>query len=141
LKLYSHFQVGGGDEFHLDATTLNFRNTNQRELGLEGMRVGEQRTANLFNAGINSNSLGLGRVLVTLEQNGQFSIANNRFNFDFNNGGSLSRDAGTLLAAGVNYNVIQAAMYPSLALPLIAVPLIFGGPFDVVYQGTVVIPR
>ena len=89
---------------------------------------------NLFNAGINSNSLAFGNLKMTRVSDTQFSIADNMFNFDFPPGTTWKRDAGTVLGAAINYNLMIS---PAAAL----VPLIFGGPYNVIFKGTVTIPK
>lgn len=62
VELYLHMQIGGKEKFYFDATTMDFSCTSQKELGLSGMKVGEKRLGNLFNAGVNEYSLSFGKL-------------------------------------------------------------------------------
>lgn len=118
----------------INASSLDFSGTSQRELGLVGMKKGESREASLFKTGINGQSLAFGRLEFTYQGNNQFSITDNMFDFDYQAGQSFSRNAGTILGGAVNYNLMIS---PSAAL----VPLIFGGPYNVIFNGYVTIPK
>jgi RHS repeat-associated protein len=134
-SMYGRFQVGGTNPMVINASTIDFSGTNQRELGLDKIRKGQSLDpVNLFNAGINSNSLAFGNLKMTRVSDTQFSIADNMFNFDFPPGTTWKRDAGTVLGAAINYNLMIS---PAAAL----VPLIFGGPYNVIFKGTVTIPK
>ncbi|MFM7851339.1 MAG: hypothetical protein ACKO96_05315, partial [Flammeovirgaceae bacterium] len=84
LKLYLHFQFGGGEDFLLDASTLDFSKSNQRLLGLDKLKKEHFKDpVNLFVMGkFNPIALGFGRVRMTRVSDTEFSIANNRFDFD-----------------------------------------------------------
>ncbi len=137
-KLYWHFQIGGNEDFHLDATTLDFSGTNQRELGIASLNVGERELVNLFDAGINSNSLGFGRIWVSKVNDSQFSVDRNSFDFSplWDSSASLGRNLGN---AVVNYNILLSYFSESPVPTLI--PIFFGGGFDVIFNGNITIPR
>ncbi len=112
----------------------------KRQLGLTGMKVGETKGVNLFNSGINSNSLAFGKVNMTYRGNNQFSIGKDRFDFNIEwQNGFSARNAGTILGAIINYNIAQSVILKS-PIPTL-VPLLFGGPYDVYFYGTTTIPR
>ena len=139
-NMYIHFQFGGGDPMTINTSSIDFSGTSQRDLGLTSMKKGETRRVNLFDAGLtNQAALAFGRVNMMYHGNNQFSIvgdASARFDFspliDFD--GSLGRNAGNILGAAINYNIF-------LGSAAMAVPLIFGGPYSVYFNGTTTIPE
>jgi len=135
VGMYEHFQVGGGGEMHINASSIDFSRTSQRQLGLTGMKLGDKRGVNLFKSGINSNSLAFGNVDMMYKGKNQFSILPNRFDFNIEwQNGFTARNAGTVLGGAINYNLMIS---PAAAF----VPLIFGGPYDVYFNGTTTIPK
>ena len=137
--MYLHFQVGGTKPMTINSASLDFSGTSQRQLGLTGMKQGESREGNLFKTGINAQSLAFGRLEFTYQGNNQFSITNNMFDFDYQAGQSFSRNAGTILGGDVNYNVFPSLLLRS-PIPTL-VPMIFGGPYNVIFNGNVTIPQ
>jgi hypothetical protein len=139
--MYAHFQFGGTSPMTLNMSSIDFSGTSQEELGLSGMKTGDVRPVNLFDAGpTNSAALAFGRVNMTYHGNNQFSIVSDkssRFDFSplYDPGASLGRNAGNILGTMINYNLMPGNPF----LPL--VPLIFGGPYNVNYNGTTTIPR
>ena len=137
--MYSHFQDGGGKPLTINMSSIDFSGTSQRELGLTGMRVGESRPVNLFKEGVlNPAALAFGRVNMTYYGNNQFSIVgDNSSRFDFSPlidpSASLGRNAGNILGAAINYNMIlgPVSLYVSIS----------GGPYDVNFVGTTTIPK
>lgn len=120
-------------------SSVNFGGATQKQLGLTGMKSGDVRAVNLFNAGpLNQAALAFGNVNMKYHGNNQFSIVgdeNSRFDFwPLVGGSSLARDAGNLLGAAINYNLI-------ISPAAILVPIIFGGPFDVNFIGTTTIRK
>jgi hypothetical protein len=71
-RLYGHFQVGGGKDLTITTSDLDFSSTSQKELGLTGMKPGETRGVNLFESGVDSNSLAFGKVTMVYEGNDFF---------------------------------------------------------------------
>ena len=139
--MYAHFQLGGTSPMTLNMSSIDFSGTSQEELGLSGMKTGDVRPVNLFDAGpANSAALAFGRVNMTYHGNNQFSIVSDkssRFDFSplYDPGASWGRNAGNILGTMINYNLMPGNPF----LPL--VPLIFGGPYNVNYNGTTTIPR
>ena len=137
--MYLHFQIGGGKDMYIRGSSLDFSNTSQQQLGIDGRKVNEViYDVNLFNAGWNHPiALAFGRVDMRYLGNNQFNIiGGTRFDFKpfWDPGASLGRNIGNVLGLAVNYNIFS----PS---PLyIGVPLIFGGPYPVHIQGPVYIP-
>lgn len=130
--MYGHFQTGERQPMNINASSLDFSGTSQKQLGLTNLKIGQSYGVNLFRSGINSISLAFGKVSMTYKGNNQFQI--NRDVFDFNiewNNGFSARNAGTLLGAFINYNLL---ILPEL-------PLIRGGPYPVNFNGTVTIPK
>jgi hypothetical protein len=118
-------------------SSVNFGGATQRDLKLTGMKTGDITPVNLFNAGpLNQAALAFGRVRMQYYGNDQFSIIGDKSSrFDFwplVGGSSIARDAGNLLGAAINYNLI-------ISPAAILVPAIFGGPFDVNFIGTTTI--
>ena len=139
-KLYRHYQFGDGEDFYIDASTLNFNKTSQKKLGLSNMKVGESKGVNLFDSGINSNSLAFGKLTMTYQGNNQFSIESNFFDFDYQPKSSLSRNLGTFVGGAVFgrfFNTPMPLPHPFFLQPNLA----FGGPFKVVFNGTATIPK
>jgi hypothetical protein len=138
--MYAHFQVGGGSPMTINMSSVDFGGATQKVLGLTGMKSGDVRPVNLFNAGpTNPAALAFGNVNMMYHGNNQFSIVSDRSSrFDFwplVGGSSLKRDAGNVLGFMVNYNLFPGTPFSPL------VPLIFGGPYDVNFNGTTTIPR
>ena len=72
----------------------------------------------------------------------KFSIvSDNSARFDFapliDRAASLERNVGNVIGAGINYNIWLMHIAPLAP----AIPLIFGGPFDVNFNGTTTIPQ
>ncbi|MBC7655188.1 MAG: hypothetical protein H7098_12060, partial [Oligoflexus sp.] len=139
--MYGHFQFGGGNPMTLNMSSIDFSGTSQGALGLSGMKTGDVRPVDLFNAGpTNSAALAFGRVNMTYHGNNQFSIVSDkssRFDFSplYDPGASWGRNAGNILGTMINYNLMPGTPFPPL------VPLIFGGPYNVNFYGTTTIPR
>ncbi|OYX11862.1 MAG: hypothetical protein B7Z16_17085, partial [Algoriphagus sp. 32-45-6] len=145
VKLYWHFQFGGGDPLTLDMSSINFGDATQSDLGLNGMKAGDIKAVNLFNAGpLNQAALAFGRVNMMAHGNNQFSIVSDgssRFDFAplIDTNASSGRNAGNVLGAAINYNVVLSFISKS-PIPT-AIPLMFGGPFNVNFNGTKTIPK
>jgi len=72
--------------------------------------------------------------------NNQFSILPNMFDFNIEwQNGFSKRNEGTVLGAIVNYNIIPTVISRT-PIPTL-VPLIFGGPYNVIFNGTTTIPK
>lgn len=142
-RFYTHFQIGRGKSLNINMSSVNFGGASQRDLGLVGMQAGDVRAVQLFRANsLTTAGLAFGRVNMMAHGNNQFSIvSDNSARFDFapliDRAASLERNVGNVIGAGVNYNVFLISITP--VAPLI--PLIFGGPFDVNFNGTTTIPR
>ncbi len=135
--LYEHYQFGGGTDFVIPASRLDLSATSQRELGLLFMAVGESRTINLFETGVNTESLGFGRLVVTNQGNSNYSIQSNKFDFNYDPNGSFSRNAATFIGGAIFGRIFNTPT-PAMGVQ----PNHFlGGPFEVIFTGTVRIPR
>ena len=127
----------------VNMSSVDFSGVSQKEFGLTGMKTGDVRAVNLFNAGpFNQAALAFGRVNMMAHGNEQFSIVSDgsaRFDFTplIDSNGSRAGNVGNVLGAAINYNV-----FPSLILrsphPTL-VPVIFGGPYNVNFNGTTTI--
>jgi RHS repeat-associated protein len=139
--LYSHFQIGDGKPVTFNMSSIDFSGATQKDLGLTGMKPGEVRNVNLFDAGpTNPAALAFGRVRMIYHGNNQFSIVGDKSSrFDFwkliDPAASTGRNVGNLLGAAINYNVITMGVVGAL------IPTVFGGAFDVNFVGTVTIPE
>jgi len=139
-NMYMHFQVGGGSPMTLNMSSVDFGGATQKLLGLTGMKPGDKRGVNLFNAGpLNQAALAFGNVNMMYHGNNQFSIVgdeSSKFNFwPLIGGSSLKRDAGNILGFMINYNLFPGTQLSPL------VPLIFGGEYPVNFIGTTYIPK
>jgi RHS repeat-associated protein len=137
-KLYLHNQFGGGTDYNIDASTLDFSGTSQRELKLTGMKIGESREANLFYSGINSNSLAFGKLTMTYQGKNQFSIVSNKFDFDYQSNSSFGRNAGTFIGGAV---FGQFYTIPISPFSILRDATRFGGSFMINFNGTLTIPK
>jgi len=137
-KLYWHYQFGGASDFNLDASTMNFRSTSQRELKLTGMKIGDSRGVNLFDSGINQYSLAFGKLTMTYQGNNQFSIESNRFDFDYQSNSSFSRNAGTFIG-GLVFE--QFYTIPITPFSIIRNATEFGGSIMINFNRTIYIPK
>lgn len=63
----------------------------------------------------------------------QFSIADNMFDFDYRSDASWQRNVGTFLGLLINEN----ALIPFGTF----IPAYYGGPYNVIFNGTVTIPK
>lgn len=136
--MYRRFQCAGIDPDNFKHAILDFSATSQKQLGLSGMNVGDIKFVNLFESGrLNPNALAFGRVYMKYHGNNQFSIVNPGATFDFSpfydKDATLGRNLGNAAGAAINYNV-----YNPLFIPI---PLIFGGGYDVNFNGTTTIAR
>lgn len=138
-KLYWHNQFGGGADYNINASTLDFSGTSQRELGLAGMKPGDIKyRVNLFSGGINQNSLAFGKLDMVYEGNNQFSVISNRFDFDYQSNASFGRNAGTFVGGAVFGQFYTIPITPFSILRDITG---FGGSFMINFNGTVTIPK
>ncbi len=141
--LYSHFQIGGGKSLNINMSSVDFGGATQGDLGLTGMNAGDVRAVQLFRASaLTTAGLAFGRVNMMANGNNQFSIvSDNSARFDFapliDRTASLERNVGNVIGAGINYNIWLMPITPLAP----AIPLIFGGPFDVNFNGTTTIPQ
>jgi RHS repeat-associated protein len=138
--MYLHFQFGGGKPMTINMSSIDFSGTSQKELGLTGMTKGDIRSVSLFNAGtLHPAALAFGRINMMYYGNNQFSIVSDKSaSFDFyplyDPGASTGRNVGNIIGAGINYNLWLS---PATTL----VPLIWGGPYPVYFNGTTSIPK
>jgi hypothetical protein len=137
-KLYMHTQFGGRADYNIKASTLDFSGTSQRELKLTGMKPGDVRTISLFDSGINSRSLAFGSLRMTYQDNNQFSIESNLFDFDYQSNSSFARDAGTFIGGAVFGQFYTIPITPFSILRDVTG---FGGSFMINFNGTVTIPK
>ncbi len=143
MGLYIHFQIGRGKPLDINMSSVGFGGATQRDLGIAGMATGNVRGVQLFRASsLTTAGLAFGRVRMVAHGNNQFSIvsdASTRFDFAplIDRTSTLERNIGNVVGAGVNYNVPLMLIMPSAPI----VPLMFGGPFDVNFHGTITIPR
>ncbi len=139
-ELYLHYQIGGKQMFNVNAWELDFSGTNIAELKLTNMRVGESRDVNLFDMkGIDPKALAFGHLRFTYLGIGRFnhqpmfSIANNPFDFDYQEKGTIPRNVATF-AGGLIFGRF-------FNTPISITPnLFFGGPFNVHFKGAATIP-
>lgn len=102
------------------------------------MKPGASKNVNLFNSGINSNSLAFGNLRMTYKGNNQFSITSNRFDFDYQSNASFGRNAGTFVGGAV---FGQFYTIPITPFSILRDVIGFGGSFMINFNGTVTIPK
>ncbi len=139
--MYLHFQFGGHQPMTIKMSSMDFSGTSQRELGLTGMTPGDIRKVNLFKAGpFFQPALAFGNARMRYLGNDRFTIVGDKnARFDFSplvGGSSIARDAGNVFGAYINYNIWAIPISPLLVIP----PLI-SGPYDVNFIGTTIIPK
>ena len=133
-----HYEVGERKNMLLRASSINLKGTNQRELGLTGKTFKE---VNLFDSGKNFNSLTFGRLNMTRVNSTQFTIEANMFDFDYQADASFSRNAGTFLG-GLLFGRVFNTPLPSGKDSMTLRPnYVHGGPFNIIFLGTVTIPK
>ncbi len=134
-KMYLHFQIGGGKPLIIKTNTIDFKNATQKKLGLSGIQKGDIKQVNLFDLEVNSTSLAFGKIDMKYLGDNKFSIMPNYFDFNIEwEAGFSSRNVGTVIGGAINYNLM---INPAAAI----VPLIFGGPYEVIFYGTITIPE
>ncbi|MDD2346578.1 MAG: hypothetical protein PHY85_10620 [Bacteroidales bacterium] len=134
-KMYLHFQIGGGKPLIIKTNTIDFKNATQKKLGLSGIQKGDVKQVNLFDLEVNSTSLAFGKIDMKYLGDNKFSIMPNYFDFNIEwEAGYSSRNVGTVIGGSINYNLM---INPAAAI----VPLIFGGPYEVIFYGTITIPE
>lgn len=100
----------------------------------------EIRTINLFDIGVNAQSLAFGKIDLQYKGNNQFEILNNKFDFEYRSEASFKRNAGTFIGGAIFGNFFETKIY----LPQIFFlqpNKFYGGSFDVIFQGTKTIPK
>ncbi len=123
-KAYAHFHFGGRETFTVDASTLNLGKVTQKDLVFDPKKG--SYSIDLYNVNpVNQVSLALGKISLYDVGGNQFSVIPDYydFNIEWENGFS-KRNIATVGAALGHYN---------------ATSLIFGGPFWIIFQGTVTI--
>lgn len=117
---------------------LDFSETSREKLGLLDMEVGETRTVNLFETGINELSLSFGKIEMTYEGNDQFSIRPNDFDFDYKENASFSRNAATFLGGALFGRFFDTPIYLP-HLHFLQPNIFIGGTFRIIFTGTTTI--
>jgi len=135
--LLSHFIYGGGRDLFVDATTMDFSNTSQKELGLE-QKEGKQ-SIQLYDHRINELSLAFGRLDFYYVGNNQFEIGSNRVDFNGIDGKEFLRDAATVAAFGIYWGA--AALVRGGYLLRGGIDPTNASEFKVIFNGRVTIKR
>ena len=128
-NLFLHYQFGGGKDYHIDASTLDFSKTTQGDLGVDDLEIGDSREP--IDLGVNDffskNNLAFGRITLTRISDTQFTISPNSFNFDADPSRSTSGTAATIIG--------------DVLMNLTGQSFLWGGDFNVIFDNTVTIPR
>ncbi|GIV29548.1 MAG: hypothetical protein KatS3mg028_0614 [Bacteroidia bacterium] len=142
-KLWWHYQYGGGADMIIDASTLDFGGATQEDLGLTNLVPGNIYPVDLYGAGISPAALALGRIRMIYLGNNRFSIVsdkNTRFDFNplYDPTASWRRNIGNLIGSFI----CDICSPPTFIGNFIPVPAntIYGGPFNIIFVGTVYIP-
>lgn len=138
IGLWFHYQFGKNKDFIVDANSLDFTYTSQKELKITNPQIGESYYVNLFDAGINPYSLAFGVLKLKYEGDNQFSIETNPFDFDYQKTASWQRNAGTFLGSMTVGDIYTA---PGGWAAIFRNLLGIGGIFNVVFKGKVYIPE
>ena len=129
-QTFYHFQVGGGKPIAIRASSLKLSAVTQRNL----IYNPKSNTYDLDLYNVNPRSqeaLALGKISLINQGNNQFSI--NKDTYDFNiewQRGLTKRNIATAGAGYLHYGGINAL-----------IPIIFGGPFDIYFAGTITIKK
>jgi RHS repeat-associated protein len=132
--LYGHYQNGGGKDFYYEASNIQLTGQTQASLGLLNNQVTNE--VNLFQFGTKTQALAFGRIALTRVNSNQFVIEPNKFDFDYQSSASFSRNLGTFAGGAVFGRIFNT---PST--PFIQPNFLFGGAFDVIFNGVITIPR
>jgi len=130
VKTYLHFQFGGRDPLTIDASTLNFGNISKGDLKDKGNgRYG----LNLYDKNPTSQTaLALGKITLIDQGNNNYSIAPDYYDFNIERQNGFSQRNIATFGAGILHYGINPVV-PSYTL----VPIIFGGPYWIHFQGNV----
>jgi hypothetical protein len=132
-KLAKHYEFGGRNPYEINCDDLDFSGISRKVLGLKQVPY-EIQWKNLQDYGINEVSLAFGNVGFVYQGNDQFSIVDDRFDFDLNIDASFKRNAGTFVGGAVFGRVFNTPVPVFLRHNYF-----FGGPFDIKFRGTVTI--
>lgn len=142
-QAYSWFQFGLGQTLIMDHRLVTFRDGRQSDLSaeiygtLDKVPIGGRDAVNFFDTGITAFALLVGQVHVTRLGDETFAIEIEKFDFEWRNGDSCGRNIGTVFGNSVLYNYNPSSpLYPFWPLPVA-----LGGPFDLGFDGPIVIRR
>ncbi len=130
VKTYLHFQFGGRDPLTIDASTLDFGNISRGDLKDKGNgRYG----LNLYDKNPTSQAaIALGKITLIDQGNNSYSIVPDYYDFNIERQNGFSqRNIATFGAGILHYGVNP--IIPSYPI----VPIIFGGPYWIHFQGNV----
>ncbi|MEY4834768.1 MAG: hypothetical protein RI980_883 [Bacteroidota bacterium] len=138
-KLYANYQVGENKPFYYNASDIDLANSTQRSLGLTGIAY-KGKTINLFKNGRTGQALAFGKIDLIRVNATQFRIATNKFDFEYRSEASFSRNFATFVGGAIFGNFFETKIYfPHLYF---CQPNKFiGGSFDVIFKGTITIPK
>jgi RHS repeat-associated protein len=133
---YLHFQFGGTKPVQINTDILDFSNVTQRMLGLtEKLNVGQRYPVDLFKTGVNELSLSFGQVTLIYQDNNQFSIVKDKFDFDLHPGGWNKRNIGTFVGGLIFGRYFNQPLSPWFSQP----NYWHGGPFYIHFNGMITI--
>jgi hypothetical protein len=136
--LYAHYQIGEGKPFYYNASDIDLGGATQSDLGLSGVK---SKGVSLFKHGTLAQGLAFGELkFVRVGNSNQFTITKNKFDFDYHPKGTFPRNAATFVGGAMFGNFFETKIY----LPqvyFLQPNKFYGGKFDVIFRGTITIPK
>ncbi|MCX8144194.1 MAG: hypothetical protein N3F62_08085, partial [Bacteroidia bacterium] len=128
IETYVHFQFGGGKPLYLSTSSLDFSDVTQKDLIYDSKT--NTYSLNLYEINPMSQiALALGKISLVKTGENQYSILPDYYDFNIEwDKGFTQRNIATFGAGFIHYYGVS---------PI--VPLIFGGPYWIIFNGTITI--
>lgn len=144
---YVHYQIGGGNPFHVNANIIDYSGFSQSDLTYDPKK--DVYYLNLIKGGnfiYNQNARALGKISLTMIDWETFII--NKYDYDFNiewnnevwaNGYLTYRNLFTTIAGFMHGNTFDDKPLPIIGNLTLSSQ--FGGPFPIIFHGKVKIRK